>query len=60
MSAVPSPVSTLEALGMLVSAMGFFNAADAGQMAAGEQARCLGGITTSARQAACGVYRTAS
>ena len=41
MSTVPSPVSTSDALGMLRAAMGFLNAADAAQMAAGEQARCL-------------------
>ena len=40
-STVPLPVSTAEALGMLRAAMGFLNAADAAQMAAEEQARCL-------------------
>jgi len=40
-STVPLPVSTAEALGMLRAAIGFLNAADAAQMAAEEQARCL-------------------
>ena len=40
-STVPSPVSTTEALGMLRTAIGFLNTADAAQMAAEEQARCL-------------------
>jgi hypothetical protein len=40
-SAIPPPVSTSEALGMLRAAMGFLNAADAAQMMTGEQARCL-------------------
>ena len=40
-SAVPPPATTTEALGMLRAAMGYLTAADAAQMAAGEQAGCL-------------------
>jgi hypothetical protein len=40
-TAVPSPASSTEALGMLRAALGFLSAADATQMAAEEQAQCL-------------------
>src|SRR6266849_4672286 len=40
-SAVPLPATTAEALGMLRTAMGFLNAADAAAMVTGEQAKCL-------------------
>ena len=41
LSAVPSPATTTEALGMLRAAMGYLTTADAAQMAASEQAGCL-------------------
>jgi hypothetical protein len=40
-STVPPPATTTEALSMLRAALGYLNTADAAQMPAGEQARCL-------------------